>query len=194
MTQQSEASASDSLTVNVDLAERSYDIQICSDQLAAVGTSVAAWLEKRLGVSSTQQSALVVTDRNVVAHADVVRDSLEAAGFRVELAELEPGEKTKSLSVISGLYERMVEMKADRRTAVVAVGGGVIGDASGFLASTYNRGVPFVQVPTTLLADVDSSVGGKVGVNLAAAKNLIGSFYQPLGVFIDTAVLSTLPG
>jgi len=193
MTQQTETSTSDSLTVNVDLAERSYDIQICSDQLASVGSSVAEWLDQRLGTSSTQQSALVVTDRNVRSHATVVRDSLVAAGFRVELAELEPGEKTKSLPVISGLYERMVEMKADRRTVVVAVGGGVIGDASGFLAATYNRGVPFVQVPTTLLADVDSSVGGKVGVNLAAAKNLIGSFYQPLGVFIDTAVLSTLP-
>ena len=84
-------------------------------------------------------------------------------------------------------------MKADRRTVVVAVGGGVIGDASGFLAATYNRGVPFVQVPTTLLSDVDSSVGGKVGVNLAAAKNLIGAFYQPLGVFIDTSMLATLP-
>jgi len=193
MTQQTETSTSDSLTVNVDLAERSYDIQICSDQLASVGSSVAEWLDQRLGTSSTQQSALVVTDRNVRSHATVVRDSLVAAGFRVELAELEPGEKTKSLPVISGLYERMVEMNADRRTVVVAVGGGVIGDASGFLAATYNRGVPFVQVPTTLLADVDSSVGGKVGVNLAAAKNLIGSFYQPLGVFIDTAVLSTLP-
>ena len=193
MSQHSETSATDSLTVNVDLAERSYDIQICSDQLSSMGNSVAEWLNGRLGASSTQQSAMVVTDRNVRNHADVVRDSLAAVGFRVELAELEPGEKTKSLSVISGLYERMVEMKADRRTVVVAVGGGVIGDASGFLAATYNRGVPFVQVPTTLLADVDSSVGGKVGVNLAAAKNLIGSFYQPLGVFIDTAALSTLP-
>ncbi|NQV29189.1 MAG: 3-dehydroquinate synthase [Rhodopirellula sp.] len=185
--------ASNSVTVNVDLAERSYDIVICSGQLSAAGTFVAEWLDQRLGASSGQQSALVVTDRNVAGHANVVRDSLAAAGFRVELVELEPGEKTKSLSVISRLYERMVAMKADRRTVVVAVGGGVIGDASGFLAATYNRGVPFVQVPTTLLADVDSSVGGKVGVNLAAAKNLIGSFYQPLGVFIDTAVLSTLP-
>ena len=127
-----------------------------------MGDSVADWLDERLGASSTQQSALVVTDRNVAGHANVVRASLAAAGFRVELAELEPGEKTKSLSVISGLYERMVEMKADRRTVVVAVGGGVIGDASGFLAATYNRGVPFVQVPTTLLADVDSSSVAKL--------------------------------
>jgi 3-dehydroquinate synthase len=193
MTQQPESKSSDSLTVHVDLAERSYDIQICSNQLAVAGSSIAAWLESRLGAQTRQQSALVVTDKNVAAHANVVQRSLAAEGWNAELVELEPGEKTKSLPVISGLYERMVEMKADRRTVVVAVGGGVIGDASGFLAATYNRGVPFVQVPTTLLADVDSSVGGKVGVNLAAAKNLIGSFYQPLGVFIDTSVLSTLP-
>jgi 3-dehydroquinate synthase len=193
MTLPPETLIADSLTVHVDLAERSYDIAICTGQLPTAGASIANWLERRLGAHSGQQSALVVTDRNVAAHAKVVQDSLIQQGWTAEFVELEPGEKTKSLAVISGLYERMVEMKADRRTVVVAVGGGVIGDASGFLAATYNRGVPFVQVPTTLLADVDSSVGGKVGVNLAAAKNLIGSFYQPLGVFIDTAVLSTLP-
>jgi 3-dehydroquinate synthase len=193
MTQQSAPPSPDSLTVHVDLAERSYDIQICSNQLAAVGSSITGWLDGRLGAQTGRQSALVVTDKNVAAHAKVVQSSLAAEGWNAELVTLEPGEKTKSLPVISDLYERMVELKADRRTVVVAVGGGVIGDASGFLAATYNRGVPFVQVPTTLLADVDSSVGGKVGVNLAAAKNLIGSFYQPLGVFIDTAVLATLP-
>lgn len=193
MSQPSESSISDTLNVHVDLAERSYDIHIASDQLASAGSAIAGWLEGRLRASPGQQSALIVTDNNVVAHANAVRNSLAEQGWRVEQVELEPGEKTKSLPVISGLYERMVAMKADRRTVVVAVGGGVIGDAAGFLAATYNRGVPFVQVPTTLLADVDSSVGGKVGVNLAAAKNLIGSFYQPLGVFIDTAVLSTLP-
>jgi len=193
MTQQSETPSSDSLTVHVDLAERSYDIQICSNQLMAAGDSIANWLEGRLGAHTGRQSALVVTDKNVAAHANVVQSSLAEQRWSAELVELEPGEKTKSLPVISGLYERMVEMSADRRTVVVAVGGGVIGDAAGFLAATYNRGVPFVQVPTTLLADVDSSVGGKVGVNLAAAKNLIGSFYQPLGVFIDTSVLATLP-
>jgi 3-dehydroquinate synthase len=193
MTQQSAPPSPDSLTVHVDLAERSYDIQICSNQLAAAGSSITGWLDGRLGAQTGRQSALVVTDKNVAAHAKVVQSSLAAEGWNAELVTLEPGEKTKSLPVISDLYERMVELKADRRTVVVAVGGGVIGDASGFLAATYNRGVPFVQVPTTLLADVDSSVGGKVGVNLAAAKNLIGSFYQPLGVFIDTAVLATLP-
>ncbi|MDA0285403.1 MAG: iron-containing alcohol dehydrogenase, partial [Planctomycetota bacterium] len=195
MTQPSgiDSNSPSALTVHVDLAERSYDIQICSNQLGAVGSSITDWLDNRLGTQTGQRKALIVTDRNVAAHANVVVHSLAEAGWNAELVKLEPGEKTKSLPVISGLYERMVEMNADRRTVVVAVGGGVIGDAAGFLAATYNRGVPFVQVPTTLLSDVDSSVGGKVGVNLAAAKNLIGSFYQPLGVFIDTSVLTTLP-
>lgn len=193
MPQSSETEPSGSLTVHVDLAERSYDIEISTDRLSSAGPAIAGWLEARLGASSGQQSALIVTDRNVTAHADVVQTSLTGQGWKAQTVELEPGEKTKALPVIAELYEQMVSMKADRRTVVVAVGGGVIGDAAGFLAATYNRGVPFVQVPTTLLADVDSSVGGKVGVNLAAAKNLIGSFYQPLGVFIDTSVLSTLP-
>lgn len=193
MPQPSETEPSGSLTVHVDLAERSYDIEISTDRLSFAGPAIAGWLETRLGASSGQQTALIVTDRNVAAHADVVQTSLTGQGWKAHTVELDPGEKTKSLPVVSELYEQMVAMKADRRTVVVAVGGGVIGDAAGFLAATYNRGVPFVQVPTTLLADVDSSVGGKVGVNLAAAKNLIGSFYQPLGVFIDTSVLSTLP-
>ena len=186
-------SAADSQQVHVNLAERSYDIVIASNQLNSVASEVGEWLTKRLGSETTRRSVLVVTDRNVAAHADVVAGSFSAADWTVERAVLDPGETTKSLAVIAGLYDRMVEMKADRRTVVVAVGGGVIGDASGFLAATYNRGNPFVQVPTTLLADVDSSVGGKVGVNHPSAKNLIGAFYQPLGVFIDTAVLSSLP-
>lgn len=180
-------------SVSVSLGSRSYDIRICSGQLSSIAGDATAWIENRFGSDSTGYSALIVTDRNVALHAATVRSSLNAAGWRTELVELEPGEPTKSLAVISGLYDRMVQMKADRRTAVLAVGGGVIGDAAGFLASTYARGVPFIQVPTTLLADVDSSVGGKVGVNHPSAKNLIGSFYQPVGVFIDTAVLTTLP-
>lgn len=189
----SESNPFDSSIVHVDLAERSYDIQICSDRLDMVGDSITSWLKNRSGEQSGQQTALVVTDHNVVIHANVVRTSLVDQGWNVELVELEPGETTKSLTVINRLYDWMVEIKADRNSVVVAVGGGVIGDAAGFLAATYNRGVHFVQVPTTLLADVDSSVGGKVGVNHAAAKNLIGAFHQPLGVYVDTSVLSTLP-
>lgn len=180
-------------SVRVNLGPRSYDIRICSGQLSSMATDATSWLEGQFGADSTGHSAIVVTDRNVARHAAVVRSSLDQAGWRTQLVELEPGEPTKSLDVISRLYDTLVEMQADRRTAVLAVGGGVIGDAAGFLASTYGRGVPFIQVPTTLLADVDSSVGGKVGINHPSAKNLIGSFYQPLGVFIDTSVLDTLP-
>jgi len=179
-------------TVHVDLAERSYDIRIGSRCLSSIAESATAWCGQRFAGDGSR-SALVVTDSNVTAHAETVAGSLTAAGWRVETAVLEPGERTKSLNAISGLYDRMVAMTADRRTAVVAVGGGVIGDSAGFLAATYGRGVPFIQVPTTLLADVDSSVGGKVGINHPSGKNLIGAFYQPLGVVIDTAVLETLP-
>lgn len=125
--------------------------------------------------------------------ARVAVDSLKAAGWHCELIELEPGEPTKRQEVISSIYDRLVQMQADRRTVVFAVGGGVIGDAAGFAAATYNRGLPFIQCPTTLLADVDSSVGGKVGINHPQAKNLIGAFHQPLGVVIDLALLKTLP-
>ena len=106
---------------------------------------------------------------------------------------LPPGEGQKSLPSASLLYDRLVDLRADRRTLAVAVGGGVIGDLAGFVAATFNRGLPLLMVPTTLLAMVDSGVGGKVGVNHARGKNLIGAFHQPLGVWIDTGMLATLP-
>jgi 3-dehydroquinate synthase len=106
---------------------------------------------------------------------------------------LPPGEAQKSLATAAALYDRLADAHADRRTLIVAVGGGVVGDLAGFVAATFNRGLPLLQVPTTLLAMVDSSVGGKVGVNHPKAKNLIGAFHQPVGVWIDTAVLATLP-
>ena len=105
---------------------------------------------------------------------------------------MEPGELSKSLPVVSDIYDRLVAMQAGRQTVVFAVGGGVVGDTAGFVAATYARGIPFVQIPTTLLAHVDSSVGGKVGINHPQGKNLIGAFHQPLGVVIDTATLKTL--
>ena len=107
---------------------------------------------------------------------------------------LPPGEAQKALAVAARLYDRLADLNADRKTLVVAVGGGVIGDLAGFVAATFNRGLPLLMVPTTLLAMVDSSVGGKVGVNHPRAKNLIGAFHQPVGVWIDTAALDTLPG
>ena len=106
---------------------------------------------------------------------------------------VEPGEQTKSIESAAVLWDKLLELGADRKTVVVAVGGGVVGDLAGFVAATFARGLPFVQVPTTLLAQVDSSVGGKVGVNLPGAKNMVGAFWQPAGVLIDTAVLATLP-
>lgn len=190
---EADSTPNESVTVHVNLAERSYDIQIASDSLSNVAPTAESWYERRFPGKDGQRSAFVVTDRNVANHAEKVLGSLIDAGWKAELEQLDPGETTKSLAVISSLYDRLVAMKADRKTAVIAVGGGVIGDSAGFLAATYGRGVPFIQIPTTLLADVDSSVGGKVGVNHPAAKNLIGSFYQPLGVFIDTSVLTTLP-
>src|SRR5204862_4872142 len=114
-------------------------------------------------------------------------------GFSVAAAWRPSGEGQKSLAVAAELYDRLIDLPADRRTLIVAVGGGVIGDLAGFVAATYARGLSLLMVPTTLLAMVDSSVGGKVGVNHPKGKNLIGAFHQPAGVWIDTSLLGTLP-
>ena len=137
--------------------------------------------------------ALVVCDRNTEPHGRAVAASLEAAGFRTGFATIPAGEASKTLSEAARLFDSLYELAADRKTAVVAVGGGVVGDLAGFAAATYNRGLPLLMVPTSLLAMVDSSVGGKTGVNHPKGKNLIGAFHQPAGVWIDTASLDTLP-
>ena len=180
-------------TVNVSLGPRSYEIAIVTDKMSSFAESLQAWLQ-RLPNRSKSGAAVVITDRNVEQPLAVaVHESLVASDWSCERIVIEAGEQSKSLSVASEMYDRLAEMKADRQTVVIAVGGGVVGDAAGFVAATYARGLPFVQVPTTLLAQVDSSVGGKVAVNHPQAKNLIGAFHQPLGVFIDTSVLNTLP-
>jgi 3-dehydroquinate synthase len=138
-------------------------------------------------------TALIVTDENAQVHAQPIQQSLNANGFRTSLTIRPPGEGQKSLASAAQLYDALVDLPADRRTLVVAVGGGVTGDLAGFAAATYARGIPLLMVPTTLLAMVDSSVGGKVGVNHPRAKNMIGAFHQPIGVFIDSSTLSTLP-
>jgi 3-dehydroquinate synthase len=137
--------------------------------------------------------ALVVSDAHTRGHADAVAGGLEAAGLRAARVTLPAGEGQKSLAAAAQLYDRLIDLPADRRTLVVAVGGGVIGDLSGFVAATFARGLPLLMVPTTLLAMVDSSVGGKTAVNHPRAKNAIGAFHQPVGVWIDTATLETLP-
>ena len=184
--------SADPLIVPVSLGERSYEILIDEGILS----SAAALIEPRLDARTHgrhSRTAAIITDDNVTAHAGHVADSLQTSGWHVETITIPPGETSKSHATIATVYDRLVDMQADRRTAVIAVGGGVVGDAAGFVAATYNRGLPFIQVPTTLLADVDSSVGGKVGINHPRAKNLIGAFHQPATVLIDTAALATLP-
>lgn len=181
-------------TVQVYLGPRSYDVFIVTDFLPSLAQGIEPWFEDRPGMQPGRRKALVVTDQNVVEpHGEAVRQSLADGGWDCEMFVMEPGELSKSLPVVSEMYDRLVSMKAGRQTVVFAVGGGVVGDTAGFVAATYARGISFVQIPTTLLAHVDSSVGGKVGINHPEAKNLIGAFHQPLGVVIDTATLSTLP-
>jgi len=172
-------------TVAVCLGPRSYDIAITTDDLAGVGSFARQRCPGGL--------ALVVSDEHARHIAVEIVGVLTQARFATKITILTSGEATKSLATASHLYDCLADMHADRKTLVVAVGGGVTGDAAGFAAATFNRGVPFLQVPTTLLAMVDSSVGGKVGVNHPRAKNLIGAFHQPVGVWIDTATLETLP-
>ncbi len=176
-------------TIRVALAERSYDIRIGTNYLQSSGEFVAACLPCR--------HAVLITDENVERpHAQTVAASLAAdpgLAATVDLLVLESGESSKSLDSAAALWEKLLELQADRKSVVVAIGGGVIGDLAGFVAATFARGIPFLQVPTTLLAQVDSSVGGKVGINLPGAKNMVGAFWQPSGVLIDTAVLKTLP-
>jgi 3-dehydroquinate synthase len=136
----------------------------------------------------------VVTNATVGPyHADAVLESFSAAGFDPVRIDIPDGEQFKTLATVSGLYDRLVAAKLDRRSPLVALGGGVLGDTVGFAAASYLRGVPLVQIPTTLLAMVDASVGGKTGVDLPQGKNLVGTFKQPEMVVIDPAVLTTLP-
>lgn len=173
-------------TVHVALGERSYPIEIGTGNLADTGR----YLQTRRKVSH----AVIVTDANVEnRHAMTVAESLSEADVMVDLLVVDPGEATKCAEVLEGLWNKLLDLGADRRTVITAVGGGVIGDLAGFVAASFARGLAFLQVPTTLLAQVDSSVGGKVGINLGGAKNMVGAFWQPIGVVIDTAVLDTLP-
>lgn len=174
------------VTVRVDLAERAYDIAIGPGVLGQAGE----WAQQRLKATH----AFLITDVNVADRfASAVAESLRRAGLRVDVVTLPAGETEKTPTRVYECWEALVRVHADRKTLVVAVGGGVIGDLAGFVAATYTRGLRFLQIPTTLLAHVDSSVGGKVGVNLPDAKNMVGAFWQPSGVLIDTRTLDTLP-
>jgi 3-dehydroquinate synthase len=172
-------------TVTVGLDQRGYDIEI--------GTGILVDCASMLLARHAVEHAVVITDTNVEQpYADPVARRL-AEHVEVDLLTVDAGEPSKSIDTAEPLWDALLEAGADRRTTVIAVGGGVVGDLAGFIAATYARGLAFIQIPTTLLAQVDSSVGGKVGINLAGAKNMVGAFWQPRLVLIDTDVLKTLP-
>ena len=173
-------------TVTVPLGERGYDILIARGALARLGADCA-----RLGLA---KRCAVVTDSHVAPLlAAEAMASLGAAGFEPALIVVPAGEGSKSLRHFHQGHDQLAAHRLERKSFVVALGGGVVGDLAGFLAATHLRGLALIQVPTTLLAQVDSSVGGKVGVNLKAGKNLVGAFHQPRLVLCDLAVLRTLP-
>jgi 3-dehydroquinate synthase len=172
--------------VNVPLGERSYSILIGTDLLRRLGPEC-----RKLGLGPR---CAVITDRNVARqHADAARASLAEAGFEAVTVAVAPGERSKSLRVVEACCNQLATHRLERKSFVVALGGGVVGDLAGLVAASYLRGIAFVQVPTSLLAQVDSSVGGKVGVNLDAGKNLVGAFHQPRLVLGDLSTLNTLP-
>ena len=172
--------------IQVGLGQRSYPITIGKGIIRNVGTSLrAAKIAKRYGIISD--------DRVAALYGRMLLDSLQQAGMMGELLVFPHGEASKRLGTIGQLASNLAERGFDRGDGLIALGGGVTGDITGFLASVYMRSIPFVQIPTSLLAQVDSSVGGKTGVDIPQGKNLIGTFYQPRAVFIDAEVLQTLP-
>ncbi|HEX6949054.1 MAG TPA: 3-dehydroquinate synthase [Nitrospira sp.] len=172
--------------IPVQLAERSYEILLEPGSSRSLGDRLKRLIDTaKVGV---------VTDRHVARHyLKPTVDSLKQAGFDPVAIVLPPGERTKTLATITRILDVMAAHKFERRSLVLALGGGVIGDLAGFAASIYQRGIPYVQVPTTLVAQVDSSVGGKTGVDHRLGKNLIGAFHQPKAVIIDPFMLHTLP-
>ncbi|MEN8183467.1 MAG: 3-dehydroquinate synthase [Myxococcota bacterium] len=173
-------------TVQVELGERSYPIRIGIDLLAKAGPEV---------VRATGATRAVVVSVPPVARRYGARltRSLREAGLRVHRILVPDGDRTKNLRQAARLYDALLDVGADRSSVLVALGGGVVGDLTGFVAATFLRGIAYVQVPTTLLAMVDASVGGKTGVNLPAGKNLVGAFHQPRLVLADAATLASLP-
>lgn len=182
----------DQVVISVPLGSRSYNVQVVSGRPRGFGPFARAALDASRAGRSCRR-ALLVTDEHLASLVNSLISALQNVEIEAVPAVLPPGEATKSLKQASNLYGRLIAIRADRHTAVVALGGGVVGDLAGFVAATYARGLPLLMAPTSLLAQVDSSVGGKVGVNHPRAKNIIGAFHQPVGVWIDTHTLHTLP-
>ena len=172
------------ITINLDLPQDSYAIHISHDW-QGLESAIRTYLGNKV---------MLVTDENVKElFVHNVTSIISSMGCETTLAIIQAGENSKSLGTAESLYTQALNAKLDRSSSIIALGGGVVGDLAGFVASTYMRGINFIQIPTTLLAQVDSSVGGKVAVNHPLAKNIIGSFYQPKSVYININTLSTLP-
>ena len=175
-------SASASKVLQVDLGDRSYPIFIGSAELSRIN----------LDTYIQGQKVLIVTNDTIAPlYLDLVIDGLSEK--QVDVVVLPDGERFKNLDHLNLIFTTLLENQHDRKTTLIALGGGVVGDMAGYAAASYQRGVPFVQIPTTLLAQVDSSVGGKTGVNHELGKNMIGAFHQPRVVVVDLNILNTLP-
>ena len=174
-------------SVHVDLAERSYPVLVAAGLSAQAGESI---LQAAIPLLRTA----IISDETVAGfHGQSLMESLEKSGFRPTLHTVPAGEASKSMSHAEAICREMIRAGHDRKSMVVALGGGVVGDLAGFIASIFYRGIPFVQIPTTIVAQVDSSVGGKTGVNVGEGKNLLGAFHQPRLVIVDPETLRTLP-
>ena len=174
-------------SVHVNLSDRSYDVLVESGLLKRAGQSI-------LDAGIKASRVAVITDSNVTRfHSETLIASLEAAGFQPTLHVVPAGEPSKSMTQAESVCREMIRAEHDRKSLLFALGGGVVGDLAGFVAAIFYRGIPFVQIPTTILSQVDSSVGGKTGVNVVEGKNLLGAFHQPKLVLVDPETLRTLP-
>ena len=186
MTNQALSSMTNYDTLRVDLGPRSYDILVGSNLLANTASHIAPFVRKA--------GVIVISDATVAGkHLPTVLASLDSAGIAHRQVIVPAGEKSKSFAVFEDVIEQILAMGIERLTLIIALGGGVVGDLAGYVAASLLRGLDFVQIPTTLLSQVDSSVGGKTGINSKSGKNLVGAFHQPRLVLADTAVLDTLP-
>lgn len=179
-------------SVQIKLKDADYEISIGPGQLKNIG-KVLKELENSKGKTFYKNCAIVTNTTVEPLYAQTVSESLKNAGFTPTIVVIKDGENYKNLATVETIYHQLANAGLDRHSFIVALGGGVIGDMAGFVAATYLRGINFIQVPTTVMSQVDSSIGGKVGVNLPQGKNLIGNFFQPQHVFTDIATLDTLP-
>lgn len=172
--------------LKVNLKDRSYNILIDKNLKKDFG--------KLIKKVFNGKKICIITDDNLNSlYGDFLSDVLKNEGFLVNVVSITPGEKSKNFNTVIPIYDKLLDFNLTRSDLIVAFGGGVVGDLAGFIAATFLRGVKFIQIPTSLLAQVDSSVGGKVGIDIDRGKNLVGAFYQPSLVLIDTKMLETLP-